>query len=301
MRAVVLTGYGGVENLELRDVPEPVAGPGELKVRLAASSVNPFDVKLRSGSLRQSAPLDLPAILGRDASGEVVAVGVAGSAFQVGAKVLGLVNHAYAEYVVGKADAWAECPAALDLVDAAALPLVVLTGTQLIEEAVRPRPGEVVLVTGAVGSVGRAAVFAARTRGAEVVAGVRRTQKEEASSLNVDVVALDDDAELEGLPRVDAIADTVGGETIQKLLSKVKPGGTIGSVLGEPPGARARGLTVRAHGNHPDSRRLAALAQAVAAGELTIPIAKRLPLAQIREAHRLVEQGAGGKVVLRMR
>jgi NADPH:quinone reductase-like Zn-dependent oxidoreductase len=301
MRAVLLMGYGGVDELELRDVPEPVAGPGEIKVRLVASSVNPIDVKLRSGAMRQWSPLDLPAILGRDASGEVVAVGAGSSAFRVGAQVLGLVHRAYAEYVVDKEDAWAERPASLDPVDAGALPLVALTGTQLIEEAVRPRPGEVVLVTGALGSVGRAAMFAARASGAEVVAGVRRRQKEEASKLNVDVVALDDDAELERLPRVDAIADTIGGQTIQKLLSKVKPGGTIGSVLGEPPGARERGLMVRAQSSHPDSRRLAALAQAVAVGKLTIPIAKRLPLAQIREAHTLVERGAGGKVVVQIR
>src|SRR5215813_11090930 len=100
MRAVLLTGYGGVDKLEFGDVPEPVAGPGQVKVRLAASSVNPIDVKLRSGAIRQSSPLELPAILGRDASGEVVAVGPGGSAFQVGAKLLGLVNQAYAEYVV---------------------------------------------------------------------------------------------------------------------------------------------------------------------------------------------------------
>jgi NADPH:quinone reductase-like Zn-dependent oxidoreductase len=144
-------------------------------------------------------------------------------------------------------------------------------------------------------------VFAARARGAEVVAGVRRRQIDLASTLNVDAVALDDDAELERLPRVDAIADTVGGETIQKLLSKVKPGGTIGSVLGAPPGARERGLAVNVLRSHPDSRRLAELAQSVAAGKLTIPIAARLPLSQIREAHTLAAQGAGGKVVLKIR
>jgi hypothetical protein len=77
---------------------------------------------------------------------------------------------------------------------------------------------------GHVGSVGRAAVSAARARGGEVLARVRRQQKEEASKLNVELVALDDDAELDQLPRLDSIADTVGGEAIQKLLSKVKAG-----------------------------------------------------------------------------
>jgi NADPH:quinone reductase-like Zn-dependent oxidoreductase len=300
MRAVLLSGYGGVEKLELGSVPEPAAGPGEIKVRVAASSVNPIDWKLRSGSYRQRSPPELPAILGRDASGEVVEAGPGVSAFRPGAKVLGLVNRAYAEYVVAQQDAWAELPGSLDLIDAAALPLVILTGSELIDEAVRPRPGEVVLVTGAVGSVGRAAVFAARSRGAEVLAGVRGAQKEEARKLGVDVLALDDDKEVERLPRIDAIADTVGGETLQKLLRKVKPGGTIGTVLGEPPGAKERGLAVHAHLTHPDSKRLATLAAAVAAGALTIPIARRMPLEEIREAHTLAERGAGGKIVLRI-
>jgi NADPH:quinone reductase-like Zn-dependent oxidoreductase len=298
MRAVVLTDYGDVDKLELRTVPEPDVGPGEIKVKLAASSVNPIDWKLRRGGYRS---LELPAILGRDAAGEIVSVGQGVNAFRVGTRVLGLVNRAYAEFVVDKESAWAEAPPPMDLVDAAALPLVVLTGAQLIEEGVRPRAGSVVLVTGAVGSVGRAAVFAARARGAEVVAGVRRRQKDAAAELDVDVVAIDDDAEIERLPRLDAIADTVGGETLRKLLPRVRKGGTVGSVLGQPAGARERGLIGRAHMTHPDGKRLAQLAQAVAAGELVIPIARRLPLEQVREAQKLAEQGAvAGKVVLRM-
>lgn len=298
MRAVLLTDYGDVDKLELRTVPEPDIGPGEIKVRLAASSVNPIDWKLRRGGYRN---LELPAILGRDAAGEVVSVGPGASAFRVGARVLGLVNEAYAEFVVDRENAWAEAPAPMDLIDAAALPLVVLTGAQLIEEGVRPRPGSVVLITGALGSVGRAAVFAARARGAEVVAGVRRQQKDAAAKLNVDVVAIDDDAEIERLPRLDAIADTVGGETLRKLLPKVRKGGTVGSVLGQPVGVKERGLTGRAHMTHPDGKRLAELAQAVAAGDLVIPIARRMTLEQVREAQEIAERGAaGGKVVLRI-
>jgi NADPH:quinone reductase-like Zn-dependent oxidoreductase len=298
MRAIVVTGYGGVDKLEARDVAEPSAGPGEVKVRVTASSVNPIDWKLRSGVYRQTRPLEFPAILGRDASGKVVAVGTGVRSIRVGEKVLGLVNCAYAEYVVDKEEVWAELPASLDPVDAGALPLVTLTGTQLIEEAVRPRSGEVVLVTGAVGSVGRSAVFAARTLGARVLAGVRRSQQEEAAKQNVEVVALDDDAAIAQLPQLDSVADTVGGQTLQKLLGKVKTGGVIGSVLGEPPGAKERGLVVRAYGVHPDGRKLAELAQAVAEGKLVIPIAKKYPLAEIRAAQTLGERGPGGKVVL---
>jgi NADPH:quinone reductase-like Zn-dependent oxidoreductase len=157
-------------------------------------------------------------------------------------------------------------------------------------------------VAGALGGVGRAAVYVLRLVGAHVVAGVRARQKAEAASLGADqVVAIDDDAEIAGLPPLDAIADTVGHETVGKLLERLKPGGTLGSVLGEPPAARGKPITVRAFMAHPDAKRLALLASAVARGDLKIPIAARLPLAQAAEAQRLAERGgAGGKVLITM-
>jgi NADPH:quinone reductase-like Zn-dependent oxidoreductase len=133
-----------------------------------------------------------------------------------------------------------------------------------------------------------------------VWAGVRGKQQVEAQELGADaVVALDDDAEVAALPELDCIADTVGGEPVKKLLSKVKRGGTLGSVTGEPPGAKERGLSVHAMLTHPDSKRLGELARAVAEGRLRLPIAKKLPLAAAAEAHRLAEKGGlGGKLVL---
>jgi NADPH:quinone reductase-like Zn-dependent oxidoreductase len=299
MKAVVLTAYGDVDKLELREVPDPKVGPGEIKVRMAGASINPVDWKQRSGAIAKYMPLDLPAVLGRDASGEVVEVGAGVTAFKVGARVLGRVMGGYAELVVAPVDSWAEVPAKMDLADAGALPLVLLTGAQLIEEAANVAKGQLALVTGAVGSVGRVAVYVAKARGAKVYAGVRRKQKAEAAKLGADVVvALDDADDLGPLPQLDAIADTVGGETIQKLLAKVKSGGTIGSVVGEPAGAKERGLTVRGMLTHSDPKRLGELAQAVADGKLVVPIAKRFPLAQAGEAQKVAEAGAGGKVVL---
>jgi NADPH:quinone reductase-like Zn-dependent oxidoreductase len=300
VRAAVLTGYGDVDKLEIREVPEPEPGPGEVKVRVAGSSINPIDYGMRSGRLRARFPVRFPAVLGRDASGEVVAVGPGVTALQVGTRVLALANSTHADYVVASEQLWAELPPSLDLVDAAALPLVTLTGWQLVDEAVMPRAGDLVLVTGALGSVGRTAVYAAAARGAKVVAGVRRERKAEAAKLDVvDVIALDDERDLERLRQVDAIANAMAG-SIETLLGKVKPGGTIGSVTGEPPGAKEMGLTVRGHVVHPDSRRLAELARAAEEGRLIIPIATRMPLTQIREAHAMAEKGAEGKVVLRM-
>ena len=299
MKAVLLTAYGDVDKLELREVPDPAPGPNQIAVRSASASINPIDWKLRSGALTAWMPLTLPAVLGRDTSGVVVAVGSDVTAFKVGQRVLGLVNGAYAELVVAATEAWAELPPHLDLVDAGALPLALLTGAQLVEDAVPARHGEVMLVTGALGSVGRVAVFVAKSRGAQVWAGVRGKQRAEAAALGADgVVALDDDAELAALPALDCIADTVGGATLARLLAKLRPGGVIGSIVGEPAGAKERGFVVRSILTHADSKRLGELAASVAAGKLVIPIAKRLPLSEAAQAQALAQKGAGGKVLL---
>jgi NADPH:quinone reductase-like Zn-dependent oxidoreductase len=299
VKAMALTGYGNVDRLEMRDLPEPRPAPGELKVRVVARSINSLDLKIRRGDVRAWLPIEFPHILGNDASGEVVEIGSQASGFKVGDRVLGFVQHSYAEYVTAPAEAWARVPPNLDLTDAAALPVVALTGAQLIEEAMKPKRGDVLLVTGAMGSVGRAVVNVAQRVGARVIAGVRKRQLPEAERLGVEsVVALDDSAAVDRLPALDSIADTVGGEVVARLFPKVKSGGVIGSVVGEPAGANQRGLVVRVIRAHPDSKRLAALAQAAADGELVIPIGRRFPLSNAREAHQLAERGGTGKVLL---
>src|SRR5262245_2069699 len=159
MRAVVLTEYGPPSTLQLQTVPDPTPGANEIAVRMAGASVNPIDWKQRSGAVRQYFPLKLPAVLGRDVSGTVAAVGPGGGAFAIGDRVLGWVpGGGYADVVVAAVGRWARVPATLDLADAGALPLVALTGAQLAEQAVDARPGETILVTGATGGVGRVTV-----------------------------------------------------------------------------------------------------------------------------------------------
>jgi NADPH:quinone reductase-like Zn-dependent oxidoreductase len=299
MQAVTLAAYGSAERLTVSHYPDPKLGDRDVIVRMAGASINPIDWKLRSGAMKAMMPLVFPAILGRDASGEVVEVGSHVSRLKVGTRVMGLVEGSYAELLVAPADAWAEVPAKLDLVDAAALPLILLTGAQLIEDIVRVRQGDVVLVTGAVGSVGRTAVFVAKSLGAQVWAGVRGKQLPEAEKLGAfGTVALDDDADVAKLPMLDSIADTVGGRALERAMGRLKPGGTIGSVVGEPVGAKERGFLVRAGFTRPDCAKLRALAQAVADNQLVIPIAKRFPLAEAQKAQEMAEHHAGGKVIL---
>jgi NADPH:quinone reductase-like Zn-dependent oxidoreductase len=301
MRAIVLAEFGPPSNLKLATLPDPKPGPDEIVVRMAGAGINPIDWKQRSGAVRQYFPMKLPAVLGRDASGTVTAVGPGVTAFKVGDRVLGNVpGGGYAELVSGPLASWALAPASLDLADAGALPLVVLTGAELVEKATDIQPGETILVTGATGGVGRVAVFAAKARGATVYAGVRARHRDEARKLGADsVVALDDDADIAKLPALDGIANTVGGDTVQKLYGKLKPGGKIGSALGEPPGAKERGFAAQSFLTRFDSKRLGELAQAVADGKLVVPIAKRFPLADAAGAHELAEKGGTqGKVLL---
>jgi NADPH:quinone reductase-like Zn-dependent oxidoreductase len=300
MKAVVLHEYGGPGKLMYEDVPDPVAGDGQVLVRVTASSVNPIDYKLRSGAAKHLFPLELPAILGRDISGIVREVGKGVSSFKPGDKVMALGNKAYAELAVVAAKDLAFVPEKLDLVKAAALPLVTLTGEQLITRGAKIQSGQTVLVTGAVGSVGRSAVWTAKKAGAVVIAGVKKTQVKEAETLGANqILALDDAAAMEKLGFIDAVADTVGGETAEKLLAKVKQGGIFATVLGPPANAKLHPtVTIGAIQSVPDAATLRTMAEDVAAGRLVIPIDRMVPLAEAGKAQAAAEKGGIGKILL---
>ncbi len=300
MKAVLLYEYGPVENLRYEDIPDPKYGDNEVLIRVKATSINPIDYKLRSGAAKARFPLELPAILGRDLAGEVVAFGSSVRGFSVGMRVMALTNRTYAEFIVVKADELTAIPDALSFERAAALPLVTTTGSQLIEGAVKPTAGQRILVTGALGGVGRTAVHVARQHGAHVLAGVRGTEKQAASILHADdVIAIDNQEEIGKLHDLDGIADTIGGSTIERLLPTIRSGGVLGSVLGKPDAAAKYPIRVEAFMAQPDAPRLHQLADDVAAGKFDIPIARTMKLSQIQEAQRIAESGGlKGKIVL---
>lgn len=300
MKAVLLYSYGDPEQLRYEEIPVPKYGDNEVLVKMHATSINPIDAKIRSGAAKSRFPIEFPAILGRDLSGEVAETGRSVQGFPKGMRVMALANGTYAEYAVAKADVLAPIPDALNFEQAGALPLVTTTGAQLIERAVKPKAGQTVLVTGALGGVGRTAVHVAHKHGARVLAGVRAKEKEEASKLEIDgVVAIDGEEEIEHLHDLDAIADTVGGTTIQRLLKTIRKGGVLGSVLGQPEGADKYDIRVEALMAQPDASRLYQLAEDVARREFSIPVARTMKLQEIQEAHRIFERGGvNGKIVL---
>ncbi len=299
MKAVVVHQYGGPEVLKFEDYPDPVPGPGEVLVRVAAASVNPIDCKRRAGLTKDFYPLHFPALIGVDMSGTVVKIGPEAEGFSVGDQVFAMADNTYAELCVVKAAVLAKIPKGLDLIQAAALPLATTTGNQLLS-ATGVKAGQTVMVVGAVGNVGRSAVFTAKERGASVIAGVLKRQTDEAKTVGADqVAATDDDTAIANLPPLDAVADTVGGRTAEKLIAKVKPGGVFATVVGAPRNA-ANYPSVKAAPvfSKFDRKTLQFMAEAVRDGKLVIPIGRKLPLSEAVEAHAAAEKGAVGKILL---
>src|ERR1700727_3543768 len=175
MKAVVVHQYGGPEVLKFEEYPDPVAGPVEVLVRVAATSVNPVDYKRRAGLTKDFYPIHFPGLIGVDMAGPVVKLGPGVEGFSVGDQVFSMADNTYAELCVVKAAVLAKVPKGLDLIQAAALPLVTTTGSQLLS-ATGIKAGQRVMVVGAVGNVGRSAVFTAKERGATVIGGVLRRQ-----------------------------------------------------------------------------------------------------------------------------
>jgi NADPH:quinone reductase-like Zn-dependent oxidoreductase len=302
MKAVVLHEYGGPEKLTFEDnVPEPQVSGNTVLIAATAASVNPIDWKVRWGMRQKDVPLTFPAILGRDVSGVVRAVGANVKHFRPGERILALSHATYAELVAVDDSDVTHLPDGLDLTDAAAIPLIALTGDQLVRRATNVQKRQVVLITGALGSVGRAAVHSAKKIGAQVIAGVRGKKLDDARSLGVaGVLAIDDDEAIEKFRLVDAVADTVGGDVAGKLIAKVKQGGSFGytAMLPESAAAQHPAVKIKRVQAQPDPSKVREFADDVRDGRFVLPIGRRMPLRDAAEAHVLGERGGIGKILL---
>ncbi len=192
-------------------------------------------------------------------------------------------------------------PDGVDLADAAAIPVITLTGDQLVRLATKVQKGQAVLITGALGSVGRTAVHTAKKIGAQVIAGVRGKEVEDARSLGVsDVLAIDDDEAIEKFRLVDAIADTVGGEVATKLIVKIRQGGSFGYTVVLPQSAATLNPAVKITRvlAQPDPSKVREVADDVRDGKFVVPIGRRMPSHDAAEADVLGEKGGIEKILL---
>jgi NADPH:quinone reductase-like Zn-dependent oxidoreductase len=257
------------------------------------------DLMQRAGGTKAYFPIQFPGVIGWDLSGTILKVGPGVTDFCVGDKVFAWAFHTYAELCVVKTGILAKIPDGVDMVEAAALPLVTMTGSQLISVASGVKAGQAILVSGAVGSVARAAVCTAKDQGAVVIVRMRKDQLDEVKSLGVDqIVALDDEAAFKALPPVDVVANTVRGKTAEQLLSKVREYGTFASFTGVPNNAKDYpSVHCVAFVSKQDPNTLLYM-KAVKDGRLKIPISKKLPLKDARQGHTMVEKGSAGKILL---
>jgi NADPH:quinone reductase-like Zn-dependent oxidoreductase len=300
MKASVVSAYGGPEVMKYQDMPDPELGVGDVLVKVAGIGINPEDMLERNGDLKDRWPMHFPAIIGLDVSGTVVATGDGVTDLKAGDRVCAWSYHTYAELVADKATLFAKVPETMDLVDAAAIPLVGVTGSQLVSVAGGLQSGQTVLVSGAAGAVGRCAVYMAKVLGARVMAGVLRSQLDQASSIGADeTIALDDTAAFAAIPQVDVVANTLRGKAATALLAKVKDDGTFASVTGEPDGAKDYpNVRVVPFRSKQDRAGIAFIADAVNAGKMTIPIGRREELKNAGAAQAAFTKGGIGKVLL---
>ncbi|MER5894041.1 NADP-dependent oxidoreductase [Streptomyces sp. NPDC001876] len=333
MKAFMIERYGDKAGVHAGEVPDPQVGADDILVRIHAASVNPLDLKLRDGAFKAVMPYRLPLILGNDLAGVVVRVGPAVTRFAVGDEVYARPDKdrigTFAELIAVHQDDVAIKPATLTMEEAASLPLVALTSWQALVERAQVQPGQKVLVHGGSGGVGTVAVQLAKHLGAHVAATASTAKVDLVKELGADVVV---DYRKQAFETVlhgyDVVLDTVGGETLEKSLRVLRPGGKVISVAGPPDAALARELGLNAvlrlamsalsfRTRRRAKRRdvtysflfmtaggdqLRTLAPLIDAGRIRPVVDRVFPFEQTREAMEYVEKGRAkaGKVVVAM-
>lgn len=309
MRAALFRNYGGPDVVEVAELPDPVAGPGEVLVDIHAASVNPIDWKMRAGVLRAFFDLKLPHVLGRDFSGVVAAAGEGVAGVRPGDAVFGLGDPTkqgtHAERIAIAAGLVAKKPDPLGHAEAAALCVASLSALAALETAVTVERGQTVLIHAGAGGVGHLAIQYAKHRGARVVTTASARNHDFVRALGADQAIDYGTADFRNEVRdCDIVLDTMGGEVHARSLEVLRPGGTLVYLTAAPIPKDAKRDDVRVvsalvKGGTARLERVAALA---AEGVLKPVIERRLPLAQARDAYALVEGGhARGKVVLELR
>ncbi len=297
MRAVSQQVLGGPDVLETVEVPQPTLRQGQVLIRLAATSVNPVDCKLRAGQVRFLG--EPPFTLGFDLSGTITEVGEGVTEFRSGDEVFGMVHTrtgTYSEYVTARADTLAPCPAGLDLATAAALPTAALTAWQALELA-ELRSGERILVHAAAGGVGHLAVQFAKLRGAHVIGTARGVNHEFLRDLGVEeLIDYTTTDFTTGISDVDVVLDLVGGEYGSRSLRVLRPGGRYITAQQSDASDDPRSALVTGTPSRPD---LLAIGKLVEARQVRVHIDRTMSLGEATEAHRISETGrVRGKLVL---
>jgi NADPH:quinone reductase-like Zn-dependent oxidoreductase len=300
MRAVVVHETGGPEVLSLGEIDRPEPNDGQVLIEVHAVSVNPIDWKIRRG-LR---PKQLPAVLGNDISGVIVASLAEG--YTVGDEVFGIApGGGYAEFAVAPSTVIAHKPSAISHVQAAGIPVGGMTAWQALFDHGELQAGQSALIAAAAGGVGHFAVQFAKRAGARTIGIGSSSSREFVLGLGADefIDYTKQDIAL-AVSGVDLAFDAVGGESTRALLATVRDGGTLVTIANAPPTeeAGARGVRAVLFSMSPNPEQLTQIAELVGTGEIHVEIERTLPLGEVRLAHQLSESGhTRGKIILTLR
>lgn len=307
MKAAFFRKHGGPEVMEYGDYQDPVAAPGQVLVDVHAASVNGADWKVRAGSY---APItNLPYIPGRDFSGVVCALGAGVTDFKVGDEVFGVCDvgqeQAYAEKIAIKAAIIAKKPANLSHVECAALALIGLTALVSIEDTLKLRSGETILIQGGAGGVASFAIQTAKHIGARVITTASAANHDYLRKLGADLII---DYNKEDFTKVvsdcDAVFDTVGGEVTQRSFAVLRPGGRAASIAAgakAPVSPRADVQSLRPTVGR-DRPHLERIVELVTRGAVHVPEITTYKLSEAAAAHKVSEgRHFRGKLVFKIR
>lgn len=294
MKAVQINKYGGVEALEINsNVIDPIVKPGQVLVKTAATSINPFDNIILAGYMEKMMPLKFPTIMGGDFSGVVVKVFEGETEYKVGDEVYGQAivfnggSGSFAEQVVSNTKNLYLKPKNIGFLEAASLPLVGSSAIQALEDSIKLKSGDKILIHGAAGGIGSIAVQIAKSIGAYVAVTVSEKDKEFAKQLGADeIIDYKNQKFVEILKDYDAVYDTIGGEIIDKSFLVLKKGGILASMKGQPNPELATkfGITGIAINTQTNSERLKRLTQLIESGIVRPFVDKVFNLDQIKEA-----------------
>lgn len=305
MKAVRIQRFGGPDQVEVEDIPVPVAGAGEILVSVRAAGVAPWDALIREGKSKVSP--QPPLTLGSDLAGVVEAVGANVVGVTPGDEVYGVTNPqfcgAQAEYAVAQAGMIAPKPKGLDFLQAASAPVIAVAAWQMLFEYAQVRRGDAVMILGAAGNVGAYAVQMALNAGVRVIAVARTRDSEFLHSLGLKSIVDADVPDFEKeLPTVDAILDMVGTSSVERCLGALKAGGKVVSLVSSEPFPQRPDVRSIFFYAEATTSRLKSLNTLFENGTISARVGSVLPLAEVREAH-LMLAGAPhkpGKIVLQI-
>jgi NADPH:quinone reductase-like Zn-dependent oxidoreductase len=304
MKAIRQHAYGGPESFRYEDAPTPSPQAGEVLVRVRAAGIIPTELLWStSRATRSGEPRALPFIPGHEFSGEIAALGDGVTDFGVGDAVFGMndwyIDGAQAEYCLARVTEIAARPKTVDHIHAAATPISALTAWQGLFNRAQLEPGQHVLIHGAAGSVGSFAVQLARWRGARVTATVSKANIDFARELGAnDVIDYRAEQFEDRVSGVDVVFDTVGGETLRRSWSVLKPGGRLVAIAASEEDSTDERTQQAFFIVEPRRDELSQIASLIDAGHVRPIVGAEFPLADAVEAYQA--KAARGKVVLRV-